>query len=428
MKRKMLAVLLAVSMLVSFMPLCSGLAEDASVKDLGGITLEVAVTYTGEQAAVFEQVAADFEAEYNCKVNLDEYGDDYENTMKTRMAANDLPDVWQTHGWSLLRYQEYLMDLSDQDWISDYDASALGVIQDTDGSTYVLMISELINGTLVDLDVCDAAGVDPYSIKTWDDFTAACAKVKEAGYTPVASTVNAGLLANLAGTWVSYEGELAEDSEAMLNGTWDWSSFKPLLETYANWIGSGYFFEDAETLSDSDFVERFASDKAAFCIGNDPVVFVNCRILNPDGNFALLPHFASQTGGVEFIGIGEGDTFGIWKDTDNEEAAKIFLDYLAQADVALTINNSTGMISCLQSSMALDDSYGLSVFETMKEKCADDTIFYENLWDRQYMPSGMWPIFANAASMLFADYSEDGIQSALDYLSENYVDLYEAAQ
>lgn len=43
---------------------------------------------------------------------------------------------------------------------------------------YVLMISELINGTLVNLDACDAAGVDPYAIHTWDDFTEACAKIK----------------------------------------------------------------------------------------------------------------------------------------------------------------------------------------------------------------------------------------------------------
>ena len=109
---------------------------------------------------------------------MTEYGDDYENTIKTRMASNSLPDIFETHGWSILRYKEYLLDLRDEPWVSDYDNSALGVIQDEDGSIYVLMVSELVNGTLVNLEVCEAAGVDPYEIKTWQQFTEACAKIK----------------------------------------------------------------------------------------------------------------------------------------------------------------------------------------------------------------------------------------------------------
>ena len=151
-------------------PAASASAEGT---DISGSTLEVAVTYTGDQATTFQGLVKKFEEEYGCTVNIAEYGTDYENTLKTRMAANELPDVFQTHGWSILRYKEYLMDLKDQPWVSDYDDSALGVIQDDDGAIYVLMISELINGTLVNTDVCDAAGVDPYTIHTWDDFTAA---------------------------------------------------------------------------------------------------------------------------------------------------------------------------------------------------------------------------------------------------------------
>ena len=138
-------------------PAESAVAADT---DVSGSTLEVAVTYTGDQATTFQGLVDKFEEEYGVTVNIAEYGGDYENTLKTRMASNELPDVFQTHGWSLLRYKEYLMNLQDQPWISDYDESALGVIQDDDGAIYVLMISELINGTLVNLDACDAAGIN----------------------------------------------------------------------------------------------------------------------------------------------------------------------------------------------------------------------------------------------------------------------------
>ena len=82
---------------------------------------------------------ADFESETGVKVTLDEYGDDYESTMKTRMASNDLPDIFETHGWSLIRYKEYLTDLSGEAWASELNNAALGVIKDSDDKLYALM-------------------------------------------------------------------------------------------------------------------------------------------------------------------------------------------------------------------------------------------------------------------------------------------------
>lgn len=402
---------------------------EAPASDIAGATLEIAVTYNAEQMATFNPLVDAFEEESGVTVNVAEYGDDYEATMKTRMAANELPDVFQTHGWSLLRYKEYLMDLTDQPWVADTDESALGVIQDADGKIYVLMISELINGTLVDLDVCEAAGVDPYAINTYAELTEAFAKIKEAGYTPWGTTSNPGILANYAGTFVTYAGEFAEDGAAQQDGTYDWQSYKDsIIKTTAEWISAGYCYEDILTMENTALTERWADGKAGFILGNDPSVLITALSLNPDKNYAFLPSFASKDGGVQHVGIGEGDTFGIWKDTQNEAAAKAFLEYMARPEVAKAMNDATGKVSCLKSSMAIDESYGLKVFTEMKEKCADREIFYDNLWDRKYMPSGMWGIFGNAANMLNEDPSEAGQDAVIEYLKENYVDLYESAQ
>jgi len=400
----------------------------APASDIAGSTIEVAVTYTNADLENFKGLVAKFTEESGVTVNIAEYGDDYEATLKTRMAANELPDIWQTHGWSILRYKEYLMNLNDQPWVADLDESALGVIKDTDGAIYVLMISELVNGTLVNLDVCEAAGVDPYAIHTYDDLTAACEKIKAAGYTPFGVTSNAGLMTNYAGTFVTYEGEIAEDGAAQLDGTWDWESYKnTLVKTMADWINKGYFYDDILTMDNNALTERFAEGKSAFILGNDPVVAVTTTTLNPEARIALLPSFASQEGGVEHIAIGEGDTFGIWKDTKNEAAAKAFLEYFARPEVANAMNQTTGKVAALKATMEIDDSLGMQMFTEMKEKCADCTIFYDNFWDRKYMPSGMWPIAGNASNMLFEDASEAGQQATVDYMKENYVDLYEAA-
>ena len=195
---------------------------EEAVSDLNGKTIEIATYLSGDTLNAYKQVIADFENETGVKVTLDEYGEDYESTMKTRMASNDLPDIFETHGWSLIRYKEYLADLSGEPWAGQLNKAALGVIQDTDGKLYTLMTTGSCLGTAVNVTVCEKAGVDPWAIETWDDFNEACEKIKAAGFTPIANYfTSAGALANANGSWLSYEGAQFNDNEAMLNGTWD---------------------------------------------------------------------------------------------------------------------------------------------------------------------------------------------------------------
>ena len=408
-------------MLAMMLTLSSALAESKG-------SIEVAVTYTGDQLQVFKDLMTKFTEETGIEVVIDEYGSDYEATMKTRMAANSMPDVFQTHGWSILRYIEYLMPLNDQPWFEDYDESALGVISDADGNVYVLMLNELVNCTLVNRKVCEEAGVDPYAIHTWDDFLAACEKVKAIGKTPIGSQSGSGIFANIAGTFVTYEGEAYSEAEAQLNGTYDWKSYQDsLMKFVKTTVEAGYWAEDVLTRSDDDMTQKFADDTAAFMLGNDPGFLISALTLNPDGDYIILPNFASAEGGTEEVNIGEGDTFGIWCDTPNEELAKELLIFLAKPENAKVINDVTGKVACLKSAMAIDTGYGLQKLTEMQEKCADCNIFYDNLWDRKYMPSGMWGIFGNACNDFFGDTSDANSDAVLEYLKENYTDLWEAA-
>ena len=108
-------------------------ASEEAGTNFEGKTIEIATYLSGDTLSAYKQVIADFESETGVKVTLDEYGDDYESTMKTRMASNDLPDIFETHGWSLIRYKEYLTDLSGEAWASELNNAALGVIKDSDG-------------------------------------------------------------------------------------------------------------------------------------------------------------------------------------------------------------------------------------------------------------------------------------------------------
>ena len=90
----------------------TGTQGQGAASDFSGRTIEIATYLSGDTLNAYKQVIADFESETGVKVTLDEYGEDYESTMKTRMASNDLPDIFETHGWSLIRYKEYMADLS----------------------------------------------------------------------------------------------------------------------------------------------------------------------------------------------------------------------------------------------------------------------------------------------------------------------------
>ena len=401
---------------------------DTGDKEFSGDSIEIAVRYSGSTLDTFTSLTKQFEEETGCKVEVTSYGSaDYESSMKTRMASNTLPDLFETHGWSILRYKEYLTDLSQEEWASDYDESALGVIQDDDGSIYVLMTSMIGCAICANVDVCEDSGVDIYSIKTWDDFEEACEKIKAAGYVPIGECSSAGNIANPAGTWVSYDGELAQDSDAMLDGTYDFQSMVPWLEVQAEWMDKGYFAEDYATIQAEDATKRFANNQSAFWIGNDASFFVGCLELNPDGNYAMVPMFSSKEGGKTFVGVGEGDAFGLWKDSKNTDAAKAFLNFLAKPENNTVLSAATGFISSLKSALDMDNGVATKYMTEMQEKCADDDILYENLWDRKYMPSGMWPVFDQANSTLIADHSEAGIENVRQMLQENYQELYETA-
>lgn len=388
--------------------------------DFSGKEIEIATYLSGETLAAYKEVIAGFEEETGVEVTLDEYGDDYESTMRTRMASNSLPDIFETHGWSLIRYKEYLTDLSGEEWADDLNDAALGVIRDTDGKIYTLMTTGSCLGTAVNMDVCEAAGVDPWAIETWDDFNAACDQIKAAGYTPIANYfTSAGALANSVGSWLNYEGETYDETEAMLDGTYDWESYNVVLDYLQTWFDNGYLYDDCGTITQTDAIERCAQNDCAFVVGIGTSYQAAVVTQNPDVTMAMIPICASEEGGARFCGIGEGASFGIWKDTEEMEVCKAFLNYVAEN--ADPINAAAGEISTLPSETT--QSYGMQMMEEMEEHFPD--VFYDNLWDRKYMPNGMWNVFQVAAGMFCEDQSDESKQEIIDYLKENYTDLYE---
>ena len=100
------------------------------------VTLEIEVDWTDDNLAAFTALMDKFTAETGIKTEIVSVGEEIETQLKIRMASNDMPDLWVTHGWSLIRYKDFLTDLSGESWVSDISDAAAGVITDTDGRRY----------------------------------------------------------------------------------------------------------------------------------------------------------------------------------------------------------------------------------------------------------------------------------------------------
>ena len=268
------------------------------------------------------------------------------------------------------------------------------------------------------------AGVAPTSIRTWDDFDAACEKLVAAGITPLAigGSVGgnlAGLLGSVAPTFWTDEGAKYDLGDSLKDGTFDFDTYATELYEYlATWMKKGYINEDVLTLDAAGAQQMLGSGEAAFMVrGTDNITVA--RQYYPDANMGVLPLPSSADGAPSFR-VGEGDAWGVWKDTENEAACWALLDYLARPEVGSKWATVSGALPTVEGADAAD-VYTLNCYKQAVEDC-NGKVQYDNLFDRKFFPSGMWGIMADSMSMMLSN--PDDVTEAVEYLRDNYLELY----
>lgn len=409
---------LAAGMLFPF----SACAED--------VTLEMEIGYTDNALEQFKGIIDDFTAESGIGVELVTPGSDYETVMKTRMASGDMPDVFITHGWSIGRYKEYLLALNDQEWYQNQGTSIRSVIEDEEGNGYVLCVSQGVNGIEYNADVLAEAEVDPMEIKTMDDFMAACEKIKGIGVDPMFVggkdywTI-ATLMDDFAPVYFTSEGCAYPSTEALKDGNFDWESDGLVyFNVIKDMVNNGYFNEDFITADENQGFEALASGKCAFLTGG--LSLSRIKSYNQEANISVMPIPATSEGGKSQYQVGEGSAFGIWKDSEYTEEAKQLLAFLAKPETAARILTLDEQLPALMDTEAADNITYVSFKES--EDAYEGNICYDNLFDREYLPSGMWSVLSDAMMEVFMDPTDAGVENAAKLMQENYVEKMEAAE
>ncbi len=357
-----------------------------------------------------------FMKEYpNVKVEYSSYGKDYENLMKAKMAANDLPDVFATHGWGVNRYAEYLRPLNDLSFVSRFTDSIRSVITTSGGDIVTMPVTTDFRGILANKEVMEKAGWKEPP-KSWKEFLACCEDVKKLGVTPVYLTGkdNRSMAQILD---VTAPGILVMDkdhdySASLFDGTFDWSKWGEVCSVLTELLDRGYFNADCNTADNIYTSEKLAYGEACFSFQGASYLEGAWEIDN-NAPLTMIPMPSFYDTASPYIIGGERESYGIWKDTKNMDAAIAFMEFLSRAENIKYICEVAGTPSAFRDvtpSLRLADVYT----EYQSLPCI-------SVFDRVWLPSGMWATMRTTGAGLTS--REMTIAEACEQMKNAYLKL-----
>lgn len=399
-RRKVISLVLCASMLAGLMGGCNKATSDESKKSGDKKeSIEMLTTWTGEKKEALSEVIKEFSEETGIEVELVSPGDSYETVMKTRMASNDLPDVWETHGWSVERYSEYLMPLNDQAWMARADEAIKPVISDKDGNIYVIPLTMGINTITYSQDALDSAGIDVKDIRTWDQLEEACDRLLEKGITPVYvgnsdGTSIAQLVEAIPPTYLTNEDVEDNQGEALKDGTFNFEKYwTPIAERIDSWMQKGYFNVDISTSDNEAGCKAVGLGEAGFIFGGSNNI-TTALTYNPDAKLGILPAPGLTDSSKSSLSMGEGCCYGIWKDSENKDEALKLFDYLSDKEVVSKLATAGGDLPAFSDVENAED-YITKIYREATDNF-DGNLLYVPLFDREYLPNGMWNDLGNS--------------------------------
>lgn len=347
-----------------------------------------------------KEVTAAFEKENpNIHIDLKTGDDSYEPQIKVRLAAKNPPDIWATHGWSLLRYSQFLAPLQDEAWAKNFNEALAPAMKNDEGEFFALPVTAATSGLIINRTVLEAAGVDPAGLTSWDAVSAAADAVKSNGVVPfhLAGSKD-GSAGNLI-DWLAPGAFTEEELEKMADGEFQEESYAELLEVLDKMQSEEWTNVDYTSATGDDMARSLAEGKSAFALSSNSLVST-AWTYNPDADLTYMP-VPSLDGGDPYLIGGEDTAYGVAKDGDHLESAKKYLAFLAQPEntskLAASVGYPPGLTNAEADLGKLNEAY--------EQYGASGTGALEPFFDRVYLPNGMWDTVVTTADGVLAGIS-----------------------
>ncbi|MBB6674721.1 extracellular solute-binding protein [Cohnella nanjingensis] len=331
----------------------------------------------------------------NITVEFQFPGAEYENILKVKMAANDLPDVFDTHGWAVIRYGNYLADLRDESWAPNLTDTIKPVVTDKSGKVEALVLSEAKDGISYNAELLAQYGIQPPA--TFEELMAAADKIKtdsKGQVTPFfMSGIDNGMIGGFLDLYATsmYISPQQNQADALLDGSFDWNNWTPLAAKLLDMQKKGYINKDALTAKYTDMPKRFAQGKIAFVFGA-PSFADDVYKVNPNAKIGIMPLTTMVDGDTPTFSGGERYTMGAWKDGKHLEASKKLIAFFAKPENMSTIANATKLPP------GLKDIASQHEFSPYYDQFKDVRVF--PYFDRVYLPNGMWDVMCKTGTSL----------------------------
>ena len=373
------------------------------------VTLSFMSNVVGTQSDVLGQIVQQFIADTGIKVDFSAPGADYESLMATKMASGDMPDVFTTHGWSVMRYANFLQPVNDQPFFGQISPQMKSVITDANGNVYVLPVDADIAGIVYNADVLQKAGVNPDDLTTWAKFSDALKAIKDSGVTPLATGGKDTWMMGQFGDWIAPSFFITNDAsnqrDALAKGTFDAPTWSKVAQLLDDWTKAGYFNTDALTADYNAATTAIATGKSAFAfIGNAHIV--DAHKVNPDAKLGMMPIPAAVDTDTPSLIAGERLAVGVWKDSKHKDAAMQLLNYLAKPENVKKLSEASGSPAGL-TGVTPD----LGDIQTYLTKYASIRTF--PYFDRAYLPNGMWDVMCATNADVIAQKANAVTQAGL---------------
>lgn len=230
-------------------------------------------TLNTRQAAVEPIVEAFNEANEDVKVTASFYDTDgIKDACKVAASSDSLPDMWFNWGGSLGQFyvdNGKTYDLTayaeENGWNDTFSPGALNLCT-LSGQLCGYPTSYNVLGVYYNKTIFEECGIEVPT--TFEEFEAACAALKEAGYVPMAA---AGLNGWHVMRWVEllvehYAGAELHDKMNSFEESWDNEAVVQALNKYKEWVDAGYFPDGFLTADPNDTIMSFGSGECAMDI------------------------------------------------------------------------------------------------------------------------------------------------------------------
>ncbi len=386
---------------------------------LTGVTIEFLYNLNGESTSnAILEACEQFTYETGIKVEAIMPGSSFSDTMKTRMAANQLPDIWTTHGWAVARYSEYLEPLNEQEFANSIKPEIKDLITGADGNIYTAPIDMDLVGIAYNEDLLKEAGVNIEELKTWEDFSAACQKISDMGKTPIHiggkdSWTIGNIFNDIAPTLFTNGNEA--NQKALLDGSFDWSLWKDAAQMLSSWKENGFVNKDCLTADYMTSVKAMAKGDVGFAFyGASGIAEVYA--VNPDANIGFMPLPGKDKASEQTLLIGEHFAVGVWKDSSHKAEALQLLNYLMEKEVCTELASVCRMPSGV--TYVTSDTGKLGKYYTQYSQDQIPTVPY---FDRAYLPSGMWNDLCTTGALILSD-EDNAVDKAVDQMKTSYTE------